>query len=139
MVEPFLETNDLSTIDRKVIICLNKLLPTRIESVFIIEHLISRLNPTATKTKESIAQKKLEMLKDIDFLKQVKELEKTQNLTEIYIQKAIVGDANQQFRDQIDCTIDKYMQQFMAEQRGTWLERINQKSEQLRDMTKLDK
>ena len=115
MVKPFLENNKLSTLDKMVVTCLTKLLPTRIESAYIIEFLLTRLQPTTLTTREILAQEKLNLLKDVELIKQMSELAKVPELTEQYIENAILDDATKRFKEQIDMKIQSYMSQFMSE------------------------
>lgn len=131
MVKPFLEDKKINTLDKMVITCLTKLLPTRIESAYLIEHLIKRLKPGTLSTRETLANGRLDLLKDVDLLKQVKELANVENLTEQFVENAILNDATKRFKYQIEAQIEEAMKQFMAEQRGSWLNRINEKHEAL--------
>ena len=66
------------------------------------------------------------MLKDVELIKQMSELSKVSELTEQYIENAILDDATKRFKEQIDMKIQNYMSQFMSEQRESWLNRINE-------------
>lgn len=126
MVKPFLENRKIDVIDSMVLTCLTKLLPTRIETPFLISYFINRLTPERITTKEQIVDQKMKLLEDIELIKQVKELANVENLTEEYIETAIVHDASKRFMNQIDFKINDYMKQFMGEQRDSWLNRINE-------------
>ena len=139
MVKPFLENNKLSTLDRMVVTCLTKLLPTRIESAFLIEFLLTRLQPNALTTREILAEEKLNMLKDVKLIKQMSELAKVPELTEQYIENAILDDATKRFKEQIDMKIQSYMNQFKSEQRESWLNRINELNDEKNRYKKLAK
>ena len=139
MVKPFLENNKLSTLDKMVVTCLTKLLPTRIESAYIIEFLLTRLQPTTLTTREILAQEKLNLLKDVELIKQMSELAKVPELTEQYIENAILDDATKRFKEQIDMKIQSYMSHFMSEQRESWLNRINELNDEKNRYKKLAK
>ena len=61
--------------------CLTKLLPTRIESAFIIEYLLTRLKPNTLTTGELLTEERLSILKDVETVKQTSELAKVPKLT----------------------------------------------------------
>lgn len=113
--------------DIKVLI---KLLPTRIESVFILEYLCKRMEPTTKNTQERFVEQKLNQLnqlKDNEIIKQSKEIAKTpEDLTEHLIQTALLNDATRRFIKVIDYKIEYYMELFMAEQRGNWLHKLTE-------------
>ena len=139
MVKPFLENNKLITLDKMVLTCLTKLLPTRIESAFIIEYFLTRLKPTTLTTRENLAKEKLNMLKNVELIKQMSELAKVPELTEQYIENAILDNATKRFKEQIDLKIQSCMKQFMSEQRESWLNRINELNDEKNKYRKLAK
>ena len=137
MVKPFLENQNIATLDRMVLTCLAKLLPTRIESAVIINYLIKRLKPNTLNTKETIIDSQMNMIKDIELIKQIKELANVKNLTDELLTKSIVFESTERVRNQIDLKIDEYMRQFMGEQRDCWLNRINEVNDERKRYKKL--
>jgi len=137
MVKPFLENQNIATLDKMVLTCLTKLLPTRIESPLLINYLIKRLKPNTLTTRETIVDSQMNMLKDIELIKQVKELANIENLTEELITKSVVFESTERIRNQIDLKIDEYMKQFMGEQRDCWLNRVNEINDERKRYRKL--
>lgn len=137
MVKPFLENQQIATLDKMVITCLTKLLPTRIETPLLINYLIKRFRPNTLNTKETIVEEKMKMLDDIEFIKQVKELANTENLTEELLSKSVAFESTERIRNQIDLKIDEYMKQFMGEQRSCWLNRVNELNDEKNRYRKL--
>ena len=109
------------------------------ESVLIIEYLITSLKPNIPTTREKLEEGKLNRLKDVEPTKQMPELAKVTNLTEEYLGNVILNDATDRFKDQIDFKIDSYMKQFKGVQRKSWLNKINEVNEEKNIYKKLAK
>lgn len=137
MIEPLLETRKLSSLDKGIVRCLTKILPTRIESVYMIEYLINRLAPTAKQTFDVMAQEIQTKWKDIESIKTMQDLAKTPNLTEKYIEDALVFNATRKFQLGIEAMINNHMENFMEEQRGNWLHRLTEIQDENKRFKKL--
>lgn len=121
-------------------LCMNLLLenlPFTVETPYLIYYLIRRLQPGALSTIENQALNNLNVINNVDYLKQLQTIAKLEAIDEDLLENTIIWQANKKFRKQIEATMDEEMSKFMAEQRGNWLKKYtelkNQNNELIRD------